>query len=223
MPFQGPSIFRRSCILDSVHHRCSLPPPLGPSPGTLLGLSAGGTDLAEALQERNGGGTVPGTGTLGGLLLPRGCLGGPASSPCPSPELSEMAFNCVVGISRTRCRLYCGVSKGTAWARWYPVPVPGAGPFARMTLGGTRSAGIPLLGMGMEDAKPLLTLQACTSSPCTFCRNPSVKPQGLPRVARPVARAGRNSLGAAPLDPRVAGCGSSRSKDRSTQMETSPK
>lgn len=38
--------------------------------------------------------------------------------------------------------------------------VPGAGPFARMTLGGTRSAGIPLLGMGKEAAKPLLTLHA---------------------------------------------------------------
>lgn len=38
--------------------------------------------------------------------------------------------------------------------------MPGVSPFARMTLGGTRSAGIPLLGMGKEDAKLLLTLQA---------------------------------------------------------------
>lgn len=28
----------------------ALPPPLGPSPGTPLGLSAGGADLAEALR-----------------------------------------------------------------------------------------------------------------------------------------------------------------------------
>lgn len=76
MPFQGPSIFRRSCILDSVHRRCSLPPPpLGPSPGTPLGLSVGGADLAEALRERNGGGTGPVTGTLTGAIAALGVLG----------------------------------------------------------------------------------------------------------------------------------------------------
>lgn len=85
MPFQGPSIFRRTCILDSVHHRCSLPPPLGPLPGTLLGLSAGGADLAEVLQERYGGGAVPGVGTLGGLSFPWGYSGGTVSLCCPSP------------------------------------------------------------------------------------------------------------------------------------------
>lgn len=52
----------------------------------------------------------------------------------------------------------CGISEGTARARWYLVPVPGAGPFTRMTLGGMRSAGILLSGMGMEDAKQLWTL-----------------------------------------------------------------
>lgn len=36
VPFQGPSIFRRSHALDIGHCRCSLPPPLGPSPGDLL-------------------------------------------------------------------------------------------------------------------------------------------------------------------------------------------
>lgn len=71
MPFQDLSIFRRSCILDSVHCRCSLPPPLGPPPGTPFGLSAGGADLAEAPPEWNGGGTVLGTGTPGGVWLPR--------------------------------------------------------------------------------------------------------------------------------------------------------
>ena len=82
-----------------------------------------------------------------------------------------------------RCRLYCEISKGSARAGWYPVP--GGGPFAGMTLGGTRSAGIPL--SGTEDAKPILTLGAHTSSPPphtharTFCGNQSVKPQGLPR------------------------------------------
>lgn len=37
VPFQEPSIFRRSRVLDIGHCRCSLPPPLGPSPGDLLG------------------------------------------------------------------------------------------------------------------------------------------------------------------------------------------
>ena len=78
MPFQGPSIFRRSCILDSFHRRCSQPPPLGPSPGTPLGLSAGGADLAEALRERNGG-AVPhlghGDSLRGRAIAAQGMLG----------------------------------------------------------------------------------------------------------------------------------------------------
>lgn len=72
MPFQDLSIFRRSCILDCVHCRCSLPPPLGPPPGTPLGLSAGGADLAEAPPEQNRGGQkVLAMGMCGGLWLPR--------------------------------------------------------------------------------------------------------------------------------------------------------
>lgn len=102
-PFQGPSIFRRSCILDSVHCRCSLPPPLGPSPGTPLGLSSGGADLTEAQRECNRGGTVLGMGTLGGPLLLWRWSGGPASSGCLSPELWEMAGNCAPDTSRARC------------------------------------------------------------------------------------------------------------------------
>lgn len=77
MPFQGLSIFRRSCVLDSVHCRCSLPPPLGPSPRTPFGLSAGRADLAGAPPEQNRGGTVLGMGTLGGLWVPRGAGEGP--------------------------------------------------------------------------------------------------------------------------------------------------
>lgn len=121
-------------------------------------------------------------GHLRGLSLPWGCLGGPESSRCPSPELLEMVFNRTVGTIGTRCRLDCGIGKGSAWAGWYPVPVPGAGPFARMTLGGTRSAGIPLSGMGKKDAKPLLTLRApCITPPAHFVGIRVLNPRGWPR------------------------------------------
>lgn len=129
---------------------------LAPRQGHRSGYLPVGQIWFEALWERNGGDAVPGTGTFGGLLLPQGCSGGPASSHRPSPELLEMAFNCGLGTSRARWRLGGGISKGTARARGCPVPGAGAGPFARMTLGGTRSAGIPLSGMGKGGCKAAL-------------------------------------------------------------------
>lgn len=81
MPFQDLSIFRRSCILDCVHCRCSLPPPLGPPPGTPLGLSAGGANLAGAPPERNRGGQkVLAMGMSGGACGCPGVLGGGTTS-----------------------------------------------------------------------------------------------------------------------------------------------
>lgn len=106
--------------------------------------------------------------------------------------------------------------------------VPGAGARCRsVRQDDTRGHEIcwnPFVGDGEEGCKAALDPSSPVHHPpCTFCRNPSVKPQGLAQVARPAVRAGRGSPGAAPLDPSVNGRGSSRSKDGSAQPETSPK
>lgn len=82
------------------------------------------------------------------------------------------------------------------------VPGAGAGPFAWMTLGGMRSAGIPFVGDGERGCKAALDPFSLHIIPLHAL---SVKPRGVPRVACPAARAGRGSLDAALLDPPAVG------------------
>lgn len=147
------------------------------------GRSCRGSSRAEQRWHRAGHGD-----TWGAVGAP-GCWGGTASSRCPLHELLGMAFHCALGASRTRWQLRCGISKGTAWARWYP------------ELGGARCQSVrpddtrgheicwnSFVGDGkggckaaLDPSSPIHHPLARTSFPCTFCRITSVNAHELSR------------------------------------------
>lgn len=124
-----------------------------------------------------------------GAVASPACWGGTTSSRCPLHELLGVAFQYALGASRTRWLLHCGISKGTPWARWYPV-LGGAqcrsvrqddtrgheicwNSFVRDGKGGCKTA--------FDPSSPVHHPLARTSFPCTFCRITSVKPHELSR------------------------------------------
>lgn len=125
MPFQDLSIFRRSCILDSVHCRCSLPPPLGPPPGTPFGLSAGWADLAgappgQSRAERRW--HRAGHGDARWAVVPRGAGEGQRAHAVPCMNCCECHFTVLKEPAGHGGFCTMRPSRGaSAWARWYPV------------------------------------------------------------------------------------------------------